>query len=204
MKEKKIIFHYSITAINTIIAVCALYLAFSHNKQVTDVDFSWESSVVESIPVELKNQDSSDNLLDIPYSLSVWLRLKIVNTGFRTFTIDDISVWLSPLESESSPKFFRLVGNLIKPQSNGKLTNEEIELPMVIKPGHSKYFLQRIQIPISKNVYFTYKEKLKNWKSEISFLESKDCSIFQKYDISSEVTLAGGQIKKAHPQLCYN
>ena len=37
--EKKNLFHYSITAINTIIAVCALYLAFSHNKQLTDIDF---------------------------------------------------------------------------------------------------------------------------------------------------------------------
>lgn len=193
------------TALNTIIAVFALYLAFSHNKQLTDIDFLWKVTVVEYPPIELKNKDSSDNLLDIPYSLSVWLNLEIVNTGFRTFTINDVSVLLSPLKSESSPKWFRYAGNLMKPNSNiKKLPNEEIKLPIVIEPGHSKYFLQRIQIPISKNVYFTYKEKLKNWKSETSFMQSDDCSIFQKYDIASYVSLAGGQTKITHPKLCDN
>lgn len=207
MIEKKNIFHYSITAINTLIAVFALYFAFSHNKQLTDVDFLWETYAAANIPAELtKEQASSDNSENIQYFLSVWFNLKIVNTGFRAFTVDDIFVLVSPLETtpclDKSKVLYLFPRKLTKPQGNGMPTNEKIELPIVIEPGHSKNFLKSVQMPISRNIYFAYKQKFKNVKSETSSFDENVCSVFQNYDIVSKVTLAGGQTKSAKVRFC--
>jgi hypothetical protein len=204
MSDKKNVFHYSMTALNTIIAVFALYLAFSHNKQLTDIDFLWETNAALYMPSELTiKQAPSDDSENIKYFLSEWINLKIVNTGFRAFTVDTISVIVSPVEMKSSSgRFIKYVflTNLTKPQDNGMPTNGKIELPIVIESGHSKKFLKKVQLPISRKIYFEYKQKFKNMKSEPS--DENICSLLKNYDIISHVTLAGGQTKSAEVKFC--
>jgi len=202
MIEKKNIFHYSITAINTLIAVFALYFAFSHNKQLTDVDFLWETSVAQYIPVKLeKEQTCPDNCEKIRYILPVWLEFKIVNTGFRAFSVDSISVLVFKYTLDDSNEIaYRFSGELTK-QKNGLPTNEIIELPVVLEPGHSKEFLKRVRIPIPQNLYLTFKQKFKDGKIKILSFDKNDYLIFQQYKISSLVSLAGGQTKIAEVQI---
>ena len=204
MIEKKNVFHYSITAINTLIAIFALYLAFSHNNQLTAIDFLWESRAAQYIPVELKKEQACpENCEKTRYILPVWLKFKIVNIGFRAFTVDHISVLLVPLKGtldlgKESAYYFS--GELVK-EKNEMPSKEMIELPVVIEPGHSKEFLKRVQIPIPQNVYLALKQKLKDGKIELNSFDKNDYIVFQKYKISSYITLAGGQTKVTDVQI---
>jgi len=151
----------------------------------------------ESI-IRIKQEPSAepDN---IEYSLSIWLRMKIVNTGLRSFTVDYISVDVSPIKSYTT-----YVSPLVltKTQDKGTPANEKIELPVVIESGHSKYFLKKIEIPISRKIYFENKQTFKNINSKTLSPDENVCSILQNFNIISNITLAGGQTKSAKVKHC--
>jgi hypothetical protein len=203
-KENKDYFHYLITAVNTIIAILALYLAFSHNKQLTAVDFLWESWAAQYIPVDLQaEQECPENCEKTQYFLPVWFKFKILNTGFRVFTVDHISVFVVPLNDPQAPsneRAYYFSGELVK-EKEQMPSKEIIAFPVIIEPGHSKEFLKKVKIPIPKDVYVVLKHKFKGDKIEINSFEKRDYIIFQKYKFYSHVTLADGQVKIAHVKI---